>query len=471
MMPSYKILLPSLLSLFLVCIPTHWIPLPGLTVVEQRVIAIFVFAALCWILEPIPIFATSVLIIVLELLLISDKGLWLLTANQNSPGFGHLLKSTDVMATFASPVIMLFMGGFLLAIAATKYQLDVNLARVLLRPFGHQPRILMLGLMLITALFSMFMSNTATTAMMLAILTPVLARFPSGDPARTGFVLAIPLAANLGGIGTPIGTPPNAIALKYLTEAHSISFGHWMLLAVPFVFVLLLLGWFLLARLYPSRTEQLDLNIPDRFARHPRAILVYITFATTVVLWLLGDWHGMSAYVVALLPVAVFVSTGIITPDDLEKISLNVLWLVSGGIALGLGLESSGLAERLITHIPFHDYSSLAVLIGACLLALIMANFMSNTATATLLLPLVAALGVSIPSLAEWGGTHTLILAVTLSVSLGMSLPISTPPNALAHATGLVKSRQMVLVGSVIGLFGTLLAMFWVYQLARLGWI
>ena len=112
----------------------------------------------------------------------------------------------------------------------------------------------------------------------------------------------------------------------------------------------------------------------------PRAWVVYLTFIVTIVLWLLGDLHGMSSYVVAMIPVAVFLTTGIITKDDLHKISLDVLWLVSGGIALGLALEDSGLAERLITHIPFHEYSTLAVLVGACLLAVVMANFMSNTA-------------------------------------------------------------------------------------------
>ncbi|TNI64324.1 dihydroorotate dehydrogenase, partial [Aeromonas salmonicida] len=116
-------------------------------------------------------------------------------------------------------------------------------------------------------------------------------------------------------------------------------------------------------------------------------------------------------------------------------------------------------------------YSPLAVLVGACLLALLMANFMSNTATANLLLPLVAALAAGMPELAEWGGAHTLILAVTLSVSLGMSLPISTPPNALAHATGLVQSKQMAVIGVVMGVVGTLLAMVWIYQIAALGWI
>lgn len=468
---SFTLWLPLLLFLTLMAIPTHWIPLPGLTVIEQRVIALFVLAALCWILEPIPIYATSLLIIVLELLLLSDKGIWLFTAGKGSEGFGNLLPYTEVMATFASPVIMLFLGGFFLAIAATKYQLDINLARVLLRPFGDNPRIVMLGLMLITAVFSMFMSNTATTAMMLSILAPVLRAFPEQDPAKTGFVLAIPVAANLGGIGTPIGTPPNAVALKYLTGEHAITFSQWMAFAIPFVAILLLLGWFLLGRLFPSSQPRIALNIEGRFLRGTRPWVVYATFIVTIALWLLGGVHGMNAYVVALIPVAVFVCSGIITKDDLQRISLDVLWLVSGGIALGLALEESGLAERLITHIPFHEYSALAVLIGACLLALVMANFMSNTATANLLLPLVATLATGMPELAEWGGAHTLILAVTLSVSLGMSLPISTPPNALAHATGLVESRQMVTLGVVLGIVGTLLAMFWIYQIAALGWI
>lgn len=466
-----KLWLPLVLFLFLMVIPTHWIPLPGLTLIEQRVIALFVLAALCWILEPIPIYATSLLIIVLELLLLSDKGIWLFTAGKGGEGFGNLLPYTDVMATFASPVIMLFLGGFFLAIAATKYRLDINLARVLLRPFGSNPRVVMLGLMLITAIFSMFMSNTATTAMMLSILAPVLALFPDQDPAKTGMVLAIPVAANLGGIGTPIGTPPNAVALKYLTGEHAISFGQWMGFAVPFVAILLLLAWFLLGRLFPSRLERVELKLEGRFLQGIKPWTVYLTFIVTILLWLLGGMHGMNSYVVAMIPVAVFVCTGIITKDDLHKISLDVLWLVSGGIALGLALEESGLAERLITHIPFHEYSTLAVLVGACLLALLMANFMSNTATANLLLPLVAALAAGMPELAEWGGAHTLILAVTLSVSLGMSLPISTPPNALAHATGLVQSKQMAVIGVVMGVVGTLLAMVWIYQIAALGWI
>ncbi|MGL5371107.1 MAG: SLC13 family permease, partial [Plesiomonas shigelloides] len=226
--------LPFLLFILILLAPSDWFMMPGLTTIEQRVIAIFVLAALCWILEPIPIYATSVLIIVLELLLISDKSIWLALPANDELAFGTQLGYQEIMATFASPIIMLFLGGFFLAMAATKYRLDVNLARVLLKPFGRNPRNVMMGLMVVTAVFSMFMSNTATTAMMLSILTPVLAALPAGDRGRVAFALSIPVAANIGGIGTPIGTPPNAVALKYLTGENAISFGEWMMFGVPF---------------------------------------------------------------------------------------------------------------------------------------------------------------------------------------------------------------------------------------------
>ncbi len=168
--------------------------------------------------------------------------------------------------------------------AATKYRLDVNLARVLLKPFGTQPKYVMFGLMLITAIFSMFMSNTATTAMMLSILAPVIALFGAKDPGKIAFALCIPVAANIGGIGTPIGTPPNAIALKYLTGENLITFGEWMFFGVPFVAVLLVFAWMLINMLYPAKQEKIELTIKGKFLKTPKAITVYITFALTIIL-------------------------------------------------------------------------------------------------------------------------------------------------------------------------------------------
>ncbi|MEH6530746.1 MAG: SLC13 family permease [Photobacterium frigidiphilum] len=462
-----RYIVPILIPLIILLLPASAFPVEGLTIVQQRVIAIFLLAALCWVLEPIPIYATSVVIIVLELLLLSDKGLYLFRQDEGQAHFGELLVSSDIMATFSSPIIMLFLGGFFLAMAATKYRLDVNLARVLLKPFGTQPKYVMFGLMLITAIFSMFMSNTATTAMMLSILAPVIALFGAKDPGKIAFALCVPVAANIGGIGTPIGTPPNAIALKYISEDNMISFGEWMFFGVPFVAILLVFAWFLINYLYPAKQEKIELTIKGKFLKTPKAITVYITFGLTILLWLMGSSHGMNSYTVALIPVAIFSLTGIINKEDLKKISWDVLWLVSGGIALGLALDQTGLARLMVNSIPFDNYSPYVVLAGAAVLCLLMANFMSHTATANLLMPIMAALGTSMTSLTPLGGEITLILVVTFAASLGMSLPISTPPNALAHATGHVQSNQMARVGVIIGIVGVLMSfvMIWLLHL------
>ncbi|CAH0533521.1 Sodium-dependent dicarboxylate transporter SdcS [Vibrio stylophorae] len=466
-----KYVLPIIIPLIILLMPLSAFPIEGMTVLQQRVIAIFLLAALCWVLEPIPIYATSVLIIVLELLLISDKGIFFFQQGNGEASFGHLLSHKEIMATFASPIIMLFLGGFFLAMAATKYRLDVNLARVLLKPFGEDPKFVTLGLMLITAIFSMFMSNTATTAMMLSILTPVLAVFATSDPARVALALSIPIAANIGGIGTPIGTPPNAIALKYLTGENAITFGEWMAFGVPFVVVLLAFAWGLLCLFYPAEQKSMKLEIKGKFLKTPKAITVYLTFGVTILLWLMGSKHGMNSYTVALIPVAVFSLTGIINKEDLKKISWDVLWLVSGGIALGLALDKTGLASNMVHSIPFDDFSPYVVLLGAATLCLLMANFMSHTATANLLMPIMAALGASMTSLAPMGGEITLILVVTFAASLGMSLPISTPPNALAHATGNVSSNQMAKTGVIIGIVGVLMSFVMIWMLRMVSFL
>ncbi|MGR5167179.1 SLC13 family permease [Vibrio astriarenae] len=468
---SLKFVIPLVIPLMILLLPTSAFPFEGLTIIQQRVIAIFFLAALCWVFEPIPIYATSVVVIVLELLLLSDKGILWFRSGAGDPEFGELLAYQDLMATFSSPIIMLFLGGFFLAMAATKYRLDVNLARVMLKPFGNQPKYVMLGLMLITGVFSMFMSNTATTAMMLSILAPVIAVFGAEDKGRIALALCIPVAANIGGIGTPIGTPPNAIALKYLVDEHTITFGEWMAFGIPFVVVMMAIAWVLMCKLYPSDQETVNLDIKGKFLKTPKAITVYITFGLTILLWLMGSSHGMNSYTVALIPVAVFSMTGIINKEDLKGISWDVLWLVSGGIALGLALDKTGLAKLVVGSIPFGILSPYAVLVGAAALCLLMANFMSHTATANLLMPIMAALGLSMEGLLPLGGIMTLILVVTFAASLGMSLPISTPPNALAHATGFVNTKQMARVGVILGLIGVALSFVMVWILNIIGFI
>lgn len=419
---------------------------------------IFTLAAIFWIFEPIPVFATSMLVIFLELVFLSDSGVVYAIAGREENSFGTLMKYQDIMATMASPIIILFLGGFFLAIAAKKYGLDQQIAQVLIKPFGTSPRWVMLGIMVITAVFSLFMSNTATTAMMLSILVPVLASLDKEDKGRVGFVLSVPVAANLGGLGTPIGTPPNAIALTYLSGEHGITFGKWMVLGVPFVIVMILLSWMILFRMFPASTKSIRLSIPVAGNHGYKPFMVYATFCVTVFLWLTDFIHGMNSYVVALLPVIVFLCLGILDRDDMKSISWDVLWLVAGGIALGMSLTQTGLADVFVRNIPFSSFSVATIFLLTAGLGILIANFMSNTATANLLLPIIVLIGSTVPALAVVGGGPMLILTSTFAMSLGFCLPISTPPNALAYGTGIITSRQLTRIGLILGCIGVVLA-------------
>ncbi|MBQ1698740.1 MAG: SLC13/DASS family transporter [Bacteroidales bacterium] len=466
---AIALLIPILIAL----LPSGVFPF-DISVVEQRIVAIFFFAALMWILEPIPIWTTSVSVIVLMLLTTSTSmcklfGLSILDAEGKfdtklDPEFGKLIPYKDIMATFADPVIMLFMGGFVLAIIASKYKLDAGIAKLILTPFGNKSEMVLLGFIVVTAVCSMFMSNTATAAMMLTILTPVLATLPEGGKGKIALALSIPVAANVGGIGTPIGTPPNALAIKYLNDPEGlnlgISFGEWMLYMVPLALLILFITWILLRKMFPFSSPTINISIEESFKTDSRdAKIVLITFIGTILLWVTDKLTGINANVVALIPFGVFAVTGIFTKDDLKKIDWDVLWLVAGGFALGVGLDKTGLAEHLVKAIPFDTWPTMLIIIGSGILCCVMSTFMSNSATAALLIPILLAVGKGImPQLEPYGGISTLLIGLALSASFAMALPISTPPNALAYAKGFIKQKDMATVGIIVGVIAIALA-------------
>ena len=449
-------------SLILWCLPIETFGIEGLTIIEQRLISIFIFATLMWIFEAIPAWTTSVVVVVLLLLTVSDSSLWFFVKGIPVEELGKAVKYKSIMHCFADPIIMLFIGGFILAIAATKSGLDLMLARVMLKPFGTQSRFVLLGFIMVTAIFSMFLSNTATAAMMLTFLTPVLKSLPADGKGKVGLAMAIPVAANIGGMGTPIGTPPNAIALKYLNDPEGlnsdIGFGEWMGFMMPFTIIVLIISWFILLRLFPFKQKTIKLQIEGEAKKDWRSILVYVTFAVTVLLWMTDKFTGVNSNVVAMIPVAVFCATGIITKRDLEEISWSVLWMVAGGFALGVALQETGLASHMIASIPFNTWPPVLMIVGSGLICYTMANFISHTATAALLVPILAIAGSSMrDNLAGMGGVETLLIGVAIGSSLAMVLPISTPPNALAHATGMIQQKDMEKVGLIMGVIGLIL--------------
>ena len=376
------------------------------------------------------------------------------------------------MATFANPIIILFLGGFILAIAATKSGLDVLLAKNLIKPFGKKSENVLLGFLLITGAFSMFVSNTATAAMMLTFLTPVFAALPASGKGRVALTLSIPVAANIGGMATPIGTPPNAIALQALNgpELHmGIGFGQWMSFMFPLVIVLLLISWFLLKKFYPFSQKTIELTIEGDVHRGWRMWVVCITFAVTIIMWLLDKVTGVDANTVALIPIAIFAVTGVITAKDLQQINWSVIWMVAGGFALGLGMNGSGLANAAIASIPFGSWSPIVIMIVSGLICYFLSNFISNTATAALLVPILAVVcnGMG-ASLDPVGGTSTILLGIALSASAAMCLPISTPPNAIAYSTGLVDQKSMLKMGIIVGAITMVLGYIVLYMVGKM---
>ena len=360
----------ALITLIVWNLPSSVFGIEGLTIVQQRVIAIFVMAVLLWLTEAIPAWATSVTIIFVLLFCVSNSSFKFLQGDGSE--YGQLLDSVGIMACFADPTIILFLGGFILAIAATKSGLDVLMARTLIKPFGNKSEIVLLGFILITGVFSMFISNTATAAMMLTFLTPVFKALPPEGKGRIALTMAIPIGANFGGMGTPIGTPPNAFAYKVLNDPAGldmgISFGQWMAIMVPLVIVMLLLAWFILLKMFPFKQKTIELKIEGNVSHNWRTVVVAITFAATIILWVFGKQFGINANTTAMLPIAVFAFTGVITAKDLQNIDWAVIWMVAGGFALGMAMNGTGLAENAIKSIPFGSLNPIVILVisGPC---------------------------------------------------------------------------------------------------------
>lgn len=452
-------------------LPLDSFGIDGLTVIQRRVIALFAFGTIMWVTEAIAPWATSVTLIGVLLLSVSDEAFTFFTNGINET---ELLSHKALMATFADPIIILFLGGFIIAIAATKTGLDAYLARTLIKPFGTKSETVLLGFILITGCFSMFVSNTATAAMMLTFLTPVFKALPPDGKGRIALTLSIPIAANIGGIGTIIGTPPNAIAIKYINDPAGmnlgLTFGDWMMFMMPFTIIMLLIGWFLLVKMYPFKQKTIKIEIAGSVKHDWKTAVVAVTFIITVLMWVLDRFTGVGANTVAMIPIVVFAVTGVITAKDLQEINWSVIWMVAGGFALGLALNESGLADNMIKSIPFSSLPPFVILVVAGLICYILSNFISNTATAALLMPILAVvckgMGSSLDSI---GGGVVILMGVAIAASMAMTLPVSTPPNAIAYSTGLVKQSEMAKIGIIIGVIGLVLGGAMLYVLGVTG--
>lgn len=289
--------------------------------------------------------------------------------------------------------------------------------------------------------------------MMLTMVFPLVRRIPEEHVFRKALVLSIPFACNLGGIGTPIGTPPNAIALSYLAD-HGIilSFSKWMLLTMPFLIIFLLLLWRGLLKMFPA--GDLKLDIPERQTgvftfKHWTAVGVFIV---TALGWLIGSSYGYATGTVALFPLIFCFWFGLLDNNDFRGLPWDVLYMVAGGLALGVALNVTGLGEVLVSALPL-DASPWMLMAITAAVAAVMSTVMSNTATAGLIIPLVMNLDF------EQNYMLALVLALSMMCSMAMALPVSTPPNAIAFSSRAIKTKDMMFTGGMITLIGFVVVM------------
>jgi solute carrier family 13 (sodium-dependent dicarboxylate transporter), member 2/3/5 len=421
----------------------------GLSPPGRHALFILVVAAGLWVTEAMAAFAVALVVIALEILLLgrlgrggADPETWLM-----------------FLRPWASPIIWLFLGGFALARGASRTGLDRAMAGQVLAWSRGDPGRTLMGAMALSFTLSMFMSNTATTAMMLATVGPLAAGAQQGTHFGRALMLGIPVAANLGGMGTLIGSPPNAIAAAALEVTRPLGFSTWMLAALPPALLLVGVAWLLLRHLYPPGPELVELPVhPASAEQSPRLPrwkrwLVVGVFFLTVGLWMTGELHGIPLPVVSFLPVTLFAAAGVLEDRDVRNFQWDVLLLVAGGLSLGVAVSETGLARWLVGFVPVATWGKLALALALTYLAAVLSNFMSNTAAANILVPLAAAIGGEVDP--------SMVVPIAVGASAAMCLPISTPPNALAFASGQVPAGDFLRPGLLMGLLTPPLAVLW----------
>lgn len=353
-----------------------------------------------------------------------------------------------IVAWSADPVLALFLGGFALAAAARRHEVDRRLADLAARRAGGSAARLVGLAAATTMLLSMWMSNVAAAALMFGAFRPVWGSRPEGHPLRRALLLAIALAADLGGIATPVGTGPNGIAMAAVARTEPIGFLHWMLFGVPLATGLVAAAVALvLLRLRPFLDGDATVGTGATAVRErppvPRRLSCIA--AATILLWLTEPLHGIPSSAVALGAVATLLLTRVLKPRDLLRLDWSTLLLVAGGIGLGAVLDASGVVRILAGALPVEALPPTAQLFLLCLVAATLAALMSNTGTAAFLVPLAATLDPR-PSTA---------VVIAVATSLGIPFVVSTPPNAMAVAGGL-RARDLALPGFLIMIGGCL---------------
>lgn len=445
-----KRIISFLLSFLIALIITLVIKEPVFTDSQVYVMFLLFFSVGLWLTEAIPAFAVSLFIIAFLVFALGN------------PHLNSAPENIDKYAqTFSSNVIWLMLGGFFLASALTKTKLDETLFNFTLKIAGSKPRNLLVALMATTMVASNLMSNTATAAMVIAAVTPLISVLGKNSGLTKAILLGIPISAATGGMGTIIGTPPNAIAVGALENAGiEIDFIHWMLYGLPLSVILTAVGCLFLIRLFIKDNIPITLDIQSvNKAEIPKELLlqrriVVGVILVTVGLWLTTSLHGIKVAAICAVPLVTLTLTRILEGKDVQNLPWDTLLLVAGGLSLGLALENTGLLQHYTQKLVSFEINKLVTMFIFAFLTMIVSNIMSNTAASTIMIPVGMAI------LPEFKAEAALIIA--LASSTAMFLPVSSPPNAIVFSTGYLEQKDLRIGGILIGLLGPLLAIIWV---------
>ena len=421
----------------------YFINIPDSTPQMNYVLFLLILAIGLWLTEAIPPFAVGIFVIAYLVFVLGSN--YFLVEPMPVDGY---------VGTWTSNVIWLLLGGFFLAEGMKRVELDKALFRFTVEKFGTKPTKLLFGLMMMTGLASMVMSNTATTAMMITSILPLARKLGKEAPMTKSLLIGIPAAASVGGLGTIIGSTPNAIAVGALEGIGiKIEFLTWMAFGLPIALVLIYTFWVYLSKRYVPKVKELDLSFMDEeeesvVTRRERRIVLF-TLGITVLLWSTEALHGIPLAATSAFPIVILTLTRIISADEVRALPWDTLMLVAGGLALGRAIVDVGLADQFVGGIDQINMPLwiLAIIFGYLTLGL--SNVMSNTAASSILIPiglgLTGIFNIAVP------------LIIALCASCALFLPVSTPPNAIAYSTKLLEQKDFRISGGYFAMFAPIL--------------
>jgi sodium-dependent dicarboxylate transporter 2/3/5 len=488
---TIKLLIPISVLLFFTFVPLGIEPISA-----QYVLGIFLFVAIMWTMESLPLPVTSLMVPVLLVI----YGV-----------FGDTLRFPDparaAFAPFATPVIYLVLGGIIISVAFRKTHLDARFAYIIVSKSKGQFETLLLAMMLACGLLSMWISNTATAALLIPVAIGIAGRAGTNkdesDQYAVALLLGIGAAAAIGGMATIVGTSANAVSAQFITEAVGASnfgFVSWMIAGLPLSIMLLFLSWFIIIKMYPVSKGEIDiswvqeeLDSMGKMTNAEKKVLAIL--GGTIVFWIVGEdlanlflppqlFPGAfaNAAIVSMMAAILLFVTRTLDWEDARLIPWGIFLIIGAGLALGQGLEVGGFNSWLSGGIeaiagPLTT-SAVGVFIFILLIAFVvvaMSNFVNNTATVAFFVPLMIVLASSLFSdlRADFILGYMLLfgLSVGMAAAIAFMTPVAHPPSTLIYGTGIVTKKDMFRSGLAITVPSVILAVMWVHIVTVLGWV